>query len=87
MECSCDNFVLLFLCKLYKVNRIARNTDSKLRIKLRVLLGVKEKFSVKHVYVEVVTAFVRISVEQSHKVVLTLFLGFAESRGYDCKRI
>ncbi len=87
MEGSGNNLVLLFLCELDEVYGVARNSDCKLRIKLGVLLCVNEKLSVKHVYVEVVTALEHIAVKQCNKVVVSLLLGFAECGGNNRKCI
>jgi hypothetical protein len=81
MEGSGNNLVLLSLGKLYEVYCISRNSYGKLRIKLRVLLRIEKKLSVKYVYVKVEAALLCISVKESDKVCLSFHIGFAEGCG------
>lgn len=76
MEGSRNNIVLLFLCKLYKINGIARYSYSELRIFFRMSLSVEKSFSVKYVYIKVVSALFSVTVKQSDQIVYLCFVRF-----------
>lgn len=63
MERTGNYISLLLGSKLNEVYCIARNTDSKLRIILGMLLRIQKSISVKYVYVKMETAFFNISIE------------------------
>ena len=74
MECSGDNVVLLLLSKLDEVYCISGNTDSELRIVLRVLLSIEKSITCEYVNVEVVAALNCITVKKTYQVFDLLFI-------------
>ena len=81
VEGSRNDLILLSLGQLDKVYSITRNTNGKLRVKLRVLLCVKQQLAVKYVNVEVEAALCGITVKESDEVVLSLYIVLTESCG------
>ena len=55
-----------------EVNGIAGNTDGKIRISLGIFVSLQKCFSVKNVYVDMVSLFGKISVEDGNEVIDTL---------------
>ena len=72
MECSADNFLLLFRGQLVKQYRISRHSDGERRILLGVLHRVDEELSVKHIYIKMMCLTCEITVEDVLKVVSSL---------------
>ena len=62
VESTGDNVCLLFRGQLDEVYSIAGYADGKLRIVLRMLLGVQQSISVQNVYIKVMTALCSIAV-------------------------
>lgn len=80
MASSCNDIQLLLSCQINKFNRIPGNTDREVRILrfLRMFHRVFQLVETKHVHVEMMSALVKVSVENMNQVVLSLVLGMAE---------
>ena len=68
MECSADNIHLLLAGQLDEVHRVSGNTDSQLRIFLRMLHRIEQSGSVKHIDIEMVSAVSEVTIEQADEV-------------------
>ena len=69
MERTGDYLILLFLCELDKVYRIAAYTNGELGILFGMRLGIKKSFARENVYVEVVSTLLNVAVEKGNKVI------------------
>ena len=74
MESAGDNIILLFLGQLDEVYSVSADTDGQLRILFRMLLSVQQSFTIQYVYVQVVTAFFSIAVQQANQIFNLLFI-------------
>ena len=68
VEGAGDNLLLLRLCQLVEVHRVARDPDGQVGIFLRVLVGVHERLPVEDVHVDVVGHLGEVAVEDGHQV-------------------
>ena len=86
MAGTCNNVVLLFLCKVDEAYCIARNANREVCIfgLFRMSLAVLELFYAEYVYVQVVCATIEVSVHYVHEIVDSLFLIVSECVGVDC---
>ena len=65
--------VLLFLCELDEVYRIAAYTDGKLGIFFGVRLSIEKRFSCENVDVQVVAALLNVAVKECDKIIYLVF--------------
>lgn len=69
MEGAVDNIQLLFAGEFDEVDGIARDADGKLWVEFGVLHGIKQYILVNDIDVDVVSALIKVAVQQSHEVV------------------
>ena len=74
MEGAGNDFILLFLGKLIEVYRIAGYTDCKLRVLFRMSLGIQQGFFGKNIYIQMVSAFLCISIQQRYQIINLSFI-------------
>lgn len=77
VEGAGDYLILLLLSELHKVHRIARDTHRQLRIKLGMLLCIEERFSIKHIDVEMLAVLHNVAVKKGNEVADGVLLGFS----------
>ena len=73
VEGSRDNLVLLLLCELDEVNRVAAYSDGKLGVLLGVRLRVEKRFAGENVNVKMMSALLDVSVKERYEVVYLIF--------------
>ena len=78
MECTANNFALLFARKFIKVNCVTGYTNCKVRILFRIFVSVHQSFAVKYVNVNVVSLLSKVTVKNRNKVVYLLVIGWSE---------
>jgi hypothetical protein len=82
---SCNDIQLLLSCQINEFNGITGNTDREvcvLRL-FRMFHRVLQLIKTEYVHVEVMSALIKISVENMDKVVLSLILRMSESTRSD----
>ena len=62
-EGSCYNVFLLFASQFVEVYRIAGDSDRKLWVFFRMIHGIKQRFAVEYIHVDVMSALAEVSVE------------------------
>ena len=85
MAGSCDDVKLLLSCQVDKLNGITGNTDREvcvLRL-FRMFHRVLQLIKTEDIHVEVMSALIKISVENMNEVVLSLILRMSESTRSD----
>ena len=68
VECAFDNFELLFFRKSVEVYGISRNSYREHRVFFGMLVSVHKSFAIENVYVKMLSALRKISVEYAYKI-------------------
>lgn len=69
MEGAADNFPLLLLGELVEVDRITRNTDGEVGIKIGIFVSLDKLLLIEDVYVDVMRVLLEITVEDVYKII------------------
>ena len=78
VERTRDNVHLLRFCQLYEVYRIARNADCKLRVFFGMVHCVEQNFAHENVYVQMLSVFCHVSVDETAEVYNLFVVGLAQ---------
>ena len=83
---SCDNVKLLLACEVDELDRVARNTDCKVCVLglFGMFHTILKLFNAENIYIKVVSALVKVAVEDMPEVINSLAVVVAESVGADC---
>ena len=70
MECSVDNIELLLTCKRDKLNSVSRYTDCEVSVLwlIWVLHSIQKLILTEYVYVQVVSALIKVSVKYMYQI-------------------
>src|SRR5690554_865874 len=87
VECSMNDIELLFSGELDEVHCVATHSDGELWIEFRMLHCIQEYLPIQDVHIDMVSSFVKVSIEKTHQILRLLRSALSQCTRYDTERI